>query len=60
MLTSFCSIPQGLTIIIKALEAFQDFEPEIRRAAIIFHAAKLDILQLQFYASTDLAGLEVA
>ncbi len=57
MVTSFSLISQELTTIIEALEAFQDFEPEVWRVALTLHVAKLDLPQLHCYASANLAGL---
>ena len=61
MVTSFGLISPELTTIIEALDAFQDFEPEVRRTAGALHAAKLGLPQLHFYASalhTDLGGVQ--
>lgn len=46
-----------LTSIIEALEAFQEFEPEVRAAAITLRALELGISQLHFYAIAFYAGL---
>lgn len=46
-----------LTSIIEALEAFQEFEPEVRAAAIALRAKELSISQMHFYAIALYAGL---
>lgn len=46
-----------LTSIIEALEAFRDFEPETRAAAITLYASELNIATLHFYAIALYAGL---
>ena len=49
-----------LTSVIEALKSFQDFDPNIRAAAIALHAQELGIGELHFYVIAHLAGLEVA
>ena len=46
-----------LTSIVEALEAFQEFEPEVRAAAIALRAKELGISQMHFYAIALYAGL---
>lgn len=51
----------GLTDIVQALENFQDFEPEVRVAAIALYASELGICQMHFYAialHTGLGGVQ--
>ena len=51
------AIAPCLTLIIEALEAFQDFSPTIRTAAIALCASELNISQLHFYAIALYADL---
>lgn len=46
-----------LIYIIQALENFQDFEPEVRAAAIALRASELGVCQMHFYAIAFHAGL---
>lgn len=46
-----------LTQIIEALEAFQEFEPDTKAAAIALYASELDVATLHFYAIALYAGL---
>ncbi|PSB27930.1 hypothetical protein [Chlorogloea sp. CCALA 695] len=46
-----------LTSVIEALRSFQNFNPNIRAAAIALHAQELGINSLHYYAIAHLAGL---
>jgi hypothetical protein len=50
----------NLTILIEALENFQQFEPTVKARAIALYASELGIPQLHLYAITLQAGLEVS
>lgn len=52
IIQSYC-----LTSVVEALQAFQDFEPSIRRSAIALHARELGICEIHFYRIAHLASL---